>query len=237
MSERGQAIMIWWGLVFMYIFGAAIWGLCHMVPPPDATLSPVEIAAFYTRYSGDIKMGATIASWTSAFMVPISTVIAIQMARLEQGSVPAWSILAFGGGILMSMFLVFPPIMWGVAAFMPERAPEATALLNQLANLTLVTTDQFYIFQMVAITYVSFTQKPTKHSAFPRWFGWYNLWTAILFEVGALAFMFKVGPFAWNGLIVFWFPFVGFGAWVTVVGIYMLKMLKKQQADKALLAG
>ncbi|UCV23674.1 hypothetical protein [Ferribacterium limneticum] len=232
MSERGQAIMIWWGLAFTLIFGTTMWTLLHMVTPPSPTLTPLEVAAFYIENAFQIKLGATICSWTSAFMVPISVVVAVQMARIEQGRVPIWSILAFAGGILMSMFLVFPPILWGIAAFNPARLPEATALINEMANLTLTTTDQFFIFQMIAITYVSLTQKPVANSAFPRWFGWFNLWIAIMFEVGALAFMFKAGPFAWNGLFVFWFPFLGFGLWIGVMSFVILRALKGQAASK-----
>jgi len=228
MSERGQTIIIIWGLVFMAIFAVAWIWLLQMVPPPSPTFSPEAVAAFYTENSFKIKLGAMIASWTSAFMVPFSVVVAIQMARLETG-LPVWSVLALAGGILMSMFLVFPPVIWGVAAFTPERAPEATALLNELANLTLVTTDQFYIFQMIAITYVSLNYPADANTAFPRWLGWFILWVAVAFEVGAIAFMTKTGPFAWDGIIVFWMPFALFFAWVPLTSIIMLRAIKRQR--------
>lgn len=236
MSERGQTIIIWWALVFMAIFAAAWVTLLQMVPPPSATLSPEEVAAFYTENSFRIRLGAVIASWFSAFMVPFSVVVAIQMARLETG-LPVWSALAFAGGILMSMFLVFPPIIWGVAAFSPDRPAEATVILNELANLTLVTTDQFYIFQMIAVTYVSLNYPSDALSPFPRWLGWFILWVAIAFEVGAIAFMTKSGPFAWDGVIVFWMPFVLFFAWVSVASFMMLRALKRQQAAAGGTAG
>ena len=165
-------------------------------------------------------------------MVPFSVVVAVQLSRLEKG-VPVWSILQFAGGILMSIFLVLPPIFWGVAAFSPARLPEATALMHELALLTLTTTDQFYIFQMVAITYVSLTQTVDPQSAFPRWLGWFTLWAAVIFEVGALAFMFKTGPFSWNGLFVFWFPLVIFGAWVTTMSVSMLQAIGRQRRAAA----
>ena len=228
MTERAQTIMIWWGLIFMLIFGTAWWSLLGMMPPPPATLTPDEVAAFYMANSFKIKLGAAISSWTSAFMVPFSVVVAVQLSRLEKG-VPVWSILQFAGGLLMSIFLVLPPIFWGVAAFSPARLPEATALMHELSLLTLTTTDQFYIFQMIAITYVSLTQTVDPQSAFPRWLGWFTLWAAVIFEVGALAFMFKSGPFSWNGLFVFWFPLVIFGTWVTTMSVSMLQAIGRQR--------
>lgn len=228
LSERSQTIIVWWALSFLTIFGVVWVTLLKMAPPPAPSLPMAEVVAFYTENAFQIKLGAAIAAWTSAFWVPLSVVMSIQMARLEKG-VPVWSILAFAGGILSSMFLVFPPIIWGVIAFDPGRAPESTLLLNQLANLTLVTTDQFYIFQMIALTVVSFNQAPDPNSAFPRWYGWANLWIAIIFEVGALGFMFKTGPFAWNGLFVFWFPFVFFFAWLILTAYCMLTAIKRQE--------
>jgi hypothetical protein len=231
MTERSQAIMIWWGLIFMGIYWFAFWGLLNMMPPPRATLNADEVAAFYTVNGFGIRLGAMVASYTSAFMVPISVVIAIQMARLEKG-VPAWSILAFAGGIMMSIFLVLPPLFWGVAAFTPSRAHEATALMHDLGTLTMVTTDQFYIFQMIAMAYISLTQEIDENSPFPRWLGYFTIWAALMFELGAIAFIPKTGPFAWNGLFVFWCPLVIFGAWVAIVCISILKALKRQAASQ-----
>jgi hypothetical protein len=232
MSTRGQAVLIWWALIFMYIFGFTLWGLLHMMPPPPATLGASGVAAFYADHHFDIRLGATIASWTSAFMVPFSTAVAIQLSRLEKG-VPVWSILQFAGGILMSIFLVLPPVFWGVAAFTPSRPAEVTALMHELGTLTLTTTDQFYIFQMIAITWVSLTQKGGPDSPFPRWIGFFTLWAALAFEVGAISFNTKTGPFAWDGAIVYWMPLVVFGAWVTTVSIAMLRALARQGAREA----
>ena len=229
MTERGQAIMVWWTVVTMLIFGLSLWLLLGMVPPPDANLPADEIAAFYVSGGFKIKSGAMICSWVSAFAVPLAVVITAQMMRVEKG-ISFWSIMQLVGGILMSIFLVLPPLFWGVAAFTPDRAPEVTALMHQLAMLTLITTDQFYIFQNIAIAVICFTQKPDPLSPFSRRLGYFTVWAAIMFEVGALAFMFKTGPFSWNGLFVFWFPFCIFGAWVSVMACVLLGAIKRQRA-------
>ena len=227
-SHRAQAIMVWWALGFLLVFCIAWWQLLGMVPPPPPTFSAGEVAEFYLQNGFKIRLGAMIASWTSAFMVPFSVVVAVQLARLERG-VPVWSILELAGGILMSIFLVLPPIFWGIAAYTPSRSPDATALMHELATLTLVTTDQFYIFQMVAIGYVSLTQTVDPRSAFPRWLGYFTLWAALIFEVGAIAFLPKTGPFAWNGFFVFWIPFVTFLAWVLTMSVSLLRAIARQR--------
>jgi hypothetical protein len=230
-SEKSQALIIWWALAFLAIF-AIVWVfLLRMIPPPGPSLSEAEVAAFYIENNFAIKLGAVIASWTSGFMIPFQTIIAVQLARLEKqlhSGLPVWSILSFAGGIMMSMFLVFPPICWGVAAFTAERSADVTTLMHELSLLTLTTTDQYFIFQMIPIVVVCFKSQHDKLSAFPRWAGYVTLWIALAFEVGALAFMFKSGPFAWNGLFVFWMPLTLFFVWIMVLSYTMLSALKHQ---------
>lgn len=160
-------------------------------------------------------------------MVPLAAVIAAQMARLEKG-IPIWSMLEFGGGLMMSLFLVLPPLFWGVAAFSPERPAQLTLLIHELSNLTLVTTDQYFIFQYVAIAVVSLSSPTSRLSPFPRWYGYYTIWTALMFELGAIGFLPKTGPFAWNGLFVYWSPLTLFGVWIVVTSIQLIRAIGRQ---------
>ncbi len=47
---------------------------------------------------------------------------------------------------------------------------------------------------------------------FPRWLGYLSLWMAFIFIPGELIFFYD-GPFAWNGLFLFWMAGVVFGMW------------------------
>lgn len=228
-SERAQRTLLWWGLTFTLIYGLAWWLLFHMLPPPTAKLSADQIAQFYREHGATIKVGAVVASWTSGFMVPIAVVVGVQISRHEKGR-PVWSILAIAGGTLMSVVLVFPPIFWGVAAFTPDRAPEITALMHELAMLTFVTTDQYYIFMWVAIAVACLAPATVRYSPFPRWFGYYTAWTALMFEPGALAFLFRSGPFSWTGLLAFWSPVVTFFAWIVVMAVQLFKAIGEQES-------
>lgn len=227
-SRRTQISLIWWSLAFAVTFFAAYYFLIGLLPLPPATLSANEVAAFYARRSVSIRLGSVICSWSSAFMVPLAAVIAVQMARLEKG-IPIWSVLEFGGGLMMSIFLVLPPLFWGVAAFSPDRPAQITLLMHELSNLTLVTTDQYFIFQFVAVAVVSLSAPMDPLSPFPRWYGYYTIWTALLFELGAIGFLPKTGPFAWNGLFVYWIPLTIFGAWIVVTVVQLLRAIARQE--------
>ena len=228
-STTAQRALVWWALTLLVVFMLAFVFLIRLVPLPPATLPAGEVAAFYKQNSGSIRIGAVIASWVAGFMVPLSLVISVQMMRLERGW-PIWSVLQFAGGCLMSMFLVFPPLLWGVAAFSPDRPAEITLAIHELANLTLVTTDQYFIFQFVAVAVVSLMANHDARSPFPRWFGYYTIWTALMFELGAFGFIPRTGPFAWNGLFVFWIPLSIFCVWIVVTSVMLLRALRIQEA-------
>jgi hypothetical protein len=231
-SERTQRILLWWGLAWTLVYGLVWWRLLHMMPPPSARWSADEIARFYLQHGSEIKIGATICGWTSGFMVPIAIVVAMQISRHETGK-PVWAALALAGGALMSIPLALPPIFWGVAAFTPTRAPEITAIMHELAMLTFVTTDQYYIFMWVAIAAIGLIPSEVRYSPFPRWFGYYTVWTALMFEGGAVAFVTRSGPFAWNGLIAFWLPVVTFFGWIVVAAVLLFRAID-QQAEASL---
>lgn len=230
MSERAQIAIVWWALALTAVYGLVLGFLLHMIPPPDATLPAAAVAHWYADRAFQIKIGATIASWTGAFMLPLWAVIGIQISRQEK-SRPIWAVMAIAGGAMMSIFLVLPPLFWGVAAFTTGRSTDATSLMHELGVLTLTTTDQYYIFNWVAVIAICLRTQTAPHSPFPRWFGYFSAWVATMFEAGAIAFNFRTGPFSWNGLFVFWFPLTLFGLWIVVMSYLLLKALKLQRQD------
>jgi hypothetical protein len=85
----------------------------------------------------------------------------------------------------------------------------------------------------VAVVVICLLPNRVVHSPFPRWYGYFTAWTALMFEAGAIAFLTRGGPFAWNGLLVFWSPLLLFGVWIGVTSTLLLKSLNKQIAEEA----
>jgi hypothetical protein len=229
-SERSQAFMVWWALGFALAFGLAFGFLMHMIPPPDAALSPAAVVQWYAERAGQIRLGATITCFTGGFALPLWVVLAIQIARQERGR-PVWAVTTALGGAFISLALSLPTIFLGVAAYSTERAPDVTDLMHSLAVMTFVTDVQWNPFAFIPVTVVCFLPQSAPHTPFPRWYGYFTLWSAIMFEAGPLAFNFRSGPFAWNGLLVFWCPLVLFSAWIAVTAYLLLGALTKQRAD------
>jgi hypothetical protein len=141
--------------------------------------------------------------------------------------------MALAAGALTTVYLTLPPLFWGVAAFTPTRNPEITATFHEFGVLSVITTDQYFVFLWVAIVVVCLTPTKVVASPFPRWFGYFSAWCALIFECGAVAFLPRSGPFAWNGLLAFWLPFSVFGVWMIVVSVLLLRALR-QQSDEDL---
>ncbi|WP_179467061.1 hypothetical protein [Mycolicibacterium vinylchloridicum] len=233
-SEQSQRAILWWGIALAVIYFLALLFLLQQVPTKNPAWSAEQIAQWYAANQTKIKWGAVICSWTGAFMMPILAVIAVQMARVETGGWKIWSALSLVSGAMMSLFLMLPPMFWGVAAYTaPRKDPEVTALMHELATLTLTTTDQYYIFMWIGVTVICLrpATQLVKHNPFPRWWGWMSLWITIMFEAGAIAFIPRSGPFAWNGLLVFWSPLTLFGVWITVQSFLTFRAIRQQSAD------
>ncbi|AKK25457.1 hypothetical protein [Mycobacterium sp. EPa45] len=231
MSLRSQKLLIWWTFVGAGVYGVVFFFLLHMFPPPSAQWSADQVREFYTQHNTSIRVGAVVMSWASAFVIPLAIVLALQMHRQERSAQPVWTVLGAAGGVMLSIFVVLPPIFWGVAAFKPDRPAEVTAVLHELGLLTFVTTDQYFVFLFVALTVLCMMPKPVEHWPFPRWFGYFTAWTALAIEAGAVAYLTRTGPMAWNGLLAFWLPTFAFFGWMVVAAVFLFKSLNAQIRD------
>jgi hypothetical protein len=202
-SLASQRAILWWGVILAIVYGLAFLFLLQQVPLKNPQWSPEQVAQWYVENRTKVKWGAVICSWTGCFMMPIWAVFAAQMARVEPGRWKVWSALTLASGTLMSIYL------------------------------TMTTTDQAYIFAWVAVTVIALrpaTQK-IKNNPFPRWWAYGSLWITFMFEAGAFAFLPRTGPFAWNGLLVFWSPFVLFTIWIIIQSNLCFRAIRAQQAD------
>jgi hypothetical protein len=155
-SERSQRAILWWGIGLALVYLVAFVFLLQQVPLKNPAWSAEQVAQWYVDNQGRIKWGAVLASWSGAFMMPILAVVAVQMARVETGGWKIWSALSLVSGALMSLFLMLPPMFWGVAAYTaPRKDSEVTTLMHELASLTMTTTDQFYIFLWIGVTVIA----------------------------------------------------------------------------------
>jgi hypothetical protein len=177
------------------------WLISGMLPVPMGPSSSTdEVVAFFTDAPDRVMAGFVLSSIGVVLMAPMLALISVHMLRME-GRMP---VLAFTQLLVAAVTVVinmFPQMIFAIAAFRVDRDPGDIVLLNDAAWLLLFTGITPFMVQNVAIG-VAILRDRTE--IFPRWLGYLNLLVAFSFVPDVLAYFFKTGPFAWNGVFVFW---------------------------------
>lgn len=232
-NVRSQRILVWTTIVLGIVFAISYMWLIGFFPPPPANLPADEVAELYSANNIRFRIGVILALISGAFILPITLVISLQMARLEKG-VPVWALLQGLAGAVGSIFVFLPVLIWGVAAFSVERAPELTLLMHEFGWLLFITPLSLFPMQLIGIIIIAFTKdEDDAHSAFPRWLGYLTAWQLVQSFGGPIAVLFKTGIFSWAGLLPFWLPFSLFFAWLIAICITLLRALRHQEANAA----
>jgi hypothetical protein len=71
-----------------------------------------------------------------------------------------------------------------------------------------------------------------KDPILPRWVGFLSLWVVVGFVPAAMCGFFKTGPFAWNGLFVWWIPIGIFSAWCIAMSLTLVKAINRQATEE-----
>ena len=112
-SIGAQRLFVWLAIAGALAFAVAWVGLMGFFPPPPADLPAEQVAALYSVHNVRFKIGVVLALIAGGFLVPLSIVISVQMARLEKG-VPVWAILQGLAGAIGSAFIWLPTVAWAV---------------------------------------------------------------------------------------------------------------------------
>lgn len=229
MNTKNQLICAWAGPVFLLLFFIGFWPISKFFPPHLPSASAAEIAAIYQQDTNMIRLGLLVMMIGSAFLAPFVAVISIQMKRIE-GQFPVLAYTQLGSGALGVLILTIPIMVFTATAFRPERSAELTQLFNDLGWMMFVMPFGPAVIQSLAIGLAILSDKRPQ-PVFPRWLGFFNFWVAVLFLPSGLLTFYKLGPFAWNGLIAFWIPTIVFGAWFMVMFPMLLKAIKSQALE------
>ena len=212
--------------------------LAGFFPPHLPTSGPEVILELYKQNANEIKIMAILMLIAGATYLPFTAVIAAQMRRIECRETPVLSYTQLGAGMLIGMLFFICAMYWGTGAFRLERNADYIQLMNDLGWLWFVCTIFFGVTQNVSFGIMILTDKNKRafkdginRTLFPRWLGYFNIWIALLFLPGALAFFFMTGPFAWNGILAFWVPAIVLGGWLVAVLVCLIKAIRQQEFE------
>jgi len=221
------------GIACVALFFAAFF-FAHFIPPLSPSLSVDEVAAHYREHANGIRVGGILMMLSSLFYCAFVAVIAAQMRKIPSAP-PAATYAQLAAGAFACLTFFLPGLLFIVTAFRPEREPAITYALNDMAWIWLVIAWPPFLTQYWSFAYAILNDRSAT-PRFPRWLGYVNIWAVFCFMPAALLPFFKDGPFAWNGLIVFWVPAIVFIAWFIANTAMMLKAVG-HEPDRTVASG
>lgn len=216
----------WSGLGFTLFILAGMM-LAGFIPPPSPALNSGEVSGIYANNLIGVRVGGVMIMLGAALFIPFTALIARYIIRIE-GGVGVVTMMQVMAGLTNMILFFYPALWWLTASFRPERGAELTQVLHDAAWIQFVGALFPFLFQLVSVAIATFLDDSSK-PVFPRWFGFLNLWTIVLYFPGQMIFFFKSGPFAWNGLFAYWIPGSTFFAWVLLMFIVLRKAINAEE--------
>jgi len=199
------------------------WLIAGVLPIPLGSESSVEDVVNFYSHDTRVLAGLVISTLGVSLVFPLIAVIAVHMVRME-GRTPILTFLQLITGAATGVCLLLPLLLMTTIAFRPDRSPELTMTLNDIAWLLFITPIAPFMIQNIAIGVAILNDK---RQTLPRWVGYVNFWIAFSFIPDPLAFFFHSGPFAWRGIFIFWLALTTYSVFLVVMGLTLRKAIRE----------
>ena len=233
-NVKTQLISLWMAPVFGVVLLVAFLAFPGFFPPMSPDLTTEQVAKFYSDNSAMVRFSMITFNLCGVMLLPLFIVIVIQMKRMAtQSHVFAYCYLtaAVSGATLYALSDIF----FLVAAFRPERSPELTMLLNDMAWMIFIAPVGMVVAQNVLLALaIYFDDGP--NPVFPKWVGHFALITALAMLPAAGAAVFRTGPLAWNGVLSFWLRNGAFALFIVVMFFVLRAALHRQAIEEGVAA-
>jgi hypothetical protein len=230
MHVKIEKAAAWLGLAMLGAFLVMFWIIAGVIPPMDPSDTADEIAAIYSGNGLRIRIGLALMILFAFLFAPFFALLSRQVRRIEG----YWGVMSLTQ-ILLSVTFPFGFSLCAIfavtAAYRPDRNPDVTQALNDIFWFIFVGLVGPLITQVVILAFCVFIDRRTVPS-FPRWFGYFNIWYAILGVPGCAVFLFKDGPLAWDGMFAFWIPLTVFSIWMVVTTVMLSKAVDVEAAER-----
>jgi hypothetical protein len=221
LQARWQRLCVWSAVVMLAgIFTSLL--TAGWLPPPSPGATADQVAAYYVHHGAQVRVGMIIMVVVAPLAMPFVALIGLHMWRMEGRRWAPLALVQVASGSLFVLVPILSALIWLVNAYQPAaRPPSEVKLLHDMGWLIFVGTAVFSVLQNISIAIAAlWTDAP---SPFPRWAGYFNLWTGLLYAPGLGVFCFSTGPMAWNGILAFWIPVAGISAWYVVMVVLLLR--------------
>lgn len=230
MHVRIEKASAWLGVTMLGGFLVMFWFIAGLIPPMSPAFTAEQTARIYSDNQLRIRIGLALMILLAYLFAPFFALLSRQVRRIEG----YWGVMSLTQ-LLLSVTFPFGFSLCALfavaAAYRPERNPDVTQALSDLFWFVFVGLVGPLITQVVILAFCVFIDR-RRVPSFPRWFGYFNIWYAVLGVPGCAIYLFKTGPLAWNGMFAFWIPLTVFCIWMVVTAIMLTKAVDVEAAER-----
>lgn len=234
MNTRGQRILLWTAPPAAALFALAYVLFPVFSPPLSPTLTPEQVAAFFSSNTTGILGVAILCNLIACSLVPLFAVTAVQISRVATSSTVLTYAYVICVGVGTTAFIL-ADYCWGMAAFRPDRDPQLTSLLNDMAWFFFIAPVGTIMVQNLCFA-LSIYLDGRDDPVFPRWVAHFNVATVALLAPSAFSILYKTGPLAWNGGLSFTLRLTTFAVYIVVMFAVLLRTVQSQGNEQVALA-
>ncbi|WP_101946332.1 hypothetical protein [Mycobacterium sp. 3519A] len=230
----GELLLFWTLPAIAIIWVAAFFLFPGFLHPMSPTLSADAVAEFYRDETARIRYSMILFNWFGVGLIPTVILLAMQVRRMAHRTpIPSYSLIACAGGP-PCLFLI-ANMFWLLGAFRPERAPELTQLLNDLAWVTFTVLVPYLIAQCLLLALAIYWDRQ-EQPVFKMWVAHFNLLIAVALGPAAFTALAVTGPLAWDGLLSFWVKNIAIAAWIVVMGVVLGQQILRRRVEEPVAA-
>lgn len=226
----GELILFWSLPAIAVIWMSAFFLFPGFLHPMSPTMSADQVASFYRDETARIRYSMILFNWFGVGLIPTVMLLAMQVRRMAHRTpILSYSLIACAGGP-PCLFLI-ANMFWLLGSFRPERAPELTQLLNDLAWVTFTVSVPYLIAQCLLLALAIYWDRQ-EQPVFKMWVGHFNLVVAVALAPAAFTALTLSGPLAWDGVLSFWVKNIAIAAWIAVMGMVLGQTIRRRRAEE-----
>lgn len=216
---RGERVILWTLPGVAVVWLAAFFLFPGFVPPMSPLASPAEVAAFYSDNRSRVRYSMILFNWFCVALIPILMVLVERMRGMAHRT-PVLRYCVIGVAGAAPIAFLTSTVFWLVAAFRPDRSPDLTVMLNDLAWITF-TCGVPFLTGLCAFVAVAIAYDDQAEPVFPKWVATFNIVIGLALVPACFAGLALSGPFAWNGFVSFWVKNVAITLWIVVMAVVL----------------
>jgi hypothetical protein len=225
----GERVILWTLPAVAVIWIAAFLLFPGFTPPMSPRASAAEVAAFYRDDLSRVQASMILFNWFCVALIPILMLIVERMRGMAHRT-PVLRYCVIGVAAAAPIAFLTSTVFWLIAAFRPERSPELTQLLNDLAWITFTCGVPFLV-ALCAFVALAVAYDDQNEPVFPRWVAPFNVLIALALVPACFAGLTLSGVFAWDGFVSFWVKNMAIAVWIVVMAVVVGQAMARDRIE------